>query len=243
MREEGAVDCATAGFGTVDSASRTATGTAISSRSDFTGGRRVVGEGAWKENLPSCRSGWSRSGRAASNARPGLPRFSTVPYSRTGGELMIRTPVSREATWGTLLCAAVLAGATTVSAQGKRPMSWVDAQYLRSVGGAEVSPDGRQVLYALSTPDWKEATSQSDIYLVEADRGVASTKQLTFTTAKNESQRAGRRRAAGSCSCPIGSATQAVSSSSSSCGPMEARRVSPCPRWRVHVRVHARRRG
>ncbi|HEY0930026.1 MAG TPA: S9 family peptidase [Gemmatimonas sp.] len=101
---------------------------------------------------------------------------------------MTRSPVSREATWGTLMCVAALASATTASAQGKRPMSWVDAQYMRNAGGAEVSPDGKQVLYTLTTPDWKEATSQSDIFVVDVDRGLASTKQLTFTTAKNEAQ-------------------------------------------------------
>lgn len=86
--------------------------------------------------------------------------------------------------------ALVWLAASTLSAQGapatKRPMTWLDAQYLRSAGAAAVSPDGKQVVYTLSTPDWKEATSQSDLYLVQTDRGLPSTKQLTFTTSKNE---------------------------------------------------------
>jgi len=74
------------------------------------------------------------------------------------------------------------------AATGKRPMTWLDAQYLRSTGSLAVSPDGRQVLYTLTTPDWKEATSQTDIHVVSTDRGVASARQLTFTSQKNETQ-------------------------------------------------------
>ena len=42
------------------------------------------------------------------------------------------------------------------------------------------------MLYTISTPDWNQARRQSDIYLVSTDRGVASTRQLTFTKDKNE---------------------------------------------------------
>ena len=38
----------------------------------------------------------------------------------------------------------------------------------------------------LTTPDWKEAKSQTDIYLVSIPHGVSSTKQLTFTKEKND---------------------------------------------------------
>ncbi len=78
--------------------------------------------------------------------------------------------------------------ATSLGAQQKRPMTWLDAQYLKSAGAYAVSPDGRQLLYTLTTPDWKEATTQSDIWVVNTQTGVSSSKQLTFTTAKNESQ-------------------------------------------------------
>ena len=42
------------------------------------------------------------------------------------------------------------------------------------------------MLYTLSTPDWKEAKRQTDIYLVSLQQGVASTRQMTFTKEKNE---------------------------------------------------------
>jgi dipeptidyl aminopeptidase/acylaminoacyl peptidase len=73
-------------------------------------------------------------------------------------------------------------------AQSPRPMTWLDAQYLRNAGGYAVSPDGAHLLYMLTTPDWKEATTQSDIWVVPTGTGVSATRQLTFTTNKNESQ-------------------------------------------------------
>ena len=48
------------------------------------------------------------------------------------------------------------------------------------------SPDGKWLLYTLSTPDWKEARRQTDLYLVSLQQGVASTRQLTFSKEKNE---------------------------------------------------------
>src|SRR6202040_111250 len=35
-------------------------------------------------------------------------------------------------------------------------------------------------------PDWQHERRQSDIYLVSAQRGLASTRRLTFTNDKNE---------------------------------------------------------
>ncbi len=69
-----------------------------------------------------------------------------------------------------------------------RPMEFLDIQNMRNVAAPAPSPDGQWVLYTLSTPDWKEARRQTDIYLVSTTGGVASTKQLTFTKDKNETQ-------------------------------------------------------
>jgi dipeptidyl aminopeptidase/acylaminoacyl peptidase len=66
-------------------------------------------------------------------------------------------------------------------------MQFLDVQYLRQLGSAPaVSPDGRWILYTLSHPDWKEARRQQDLYLVSAERGLATTRQLTFTKDKQE---------------------------------------------------------
>ena len=85
-----------------------------------------------------------------------------------------------------VLLPALLCAPLVVSAQGARPMSFLDMQQTRQAGGQAVSPDGKWMLYTLSTPDWKEAKRQSDVYLVSMTQGVGDTRQLTFTTDKNE---------------------------------------------------------
>src|SRR4051812_30345412 len=77
-----------------------------------------------------------------------------------------------------LLC--LVAAAATLGAQAQRPMTFLDAQNMRQASGPELSPDGRTMLYTLSTADWAQARRQSDVYLVSVDRGVPSTRQLTF---------------------------------------------------------------
>jgi len=79
------------------------------------------------------------------------------------------------------------AAAQGQSATSKRSMTFLDMQLMRQAGSPEPSPDGRMLLYTISTPDWKEARQQTDIYLVSLQQGVASTRQMTFTKDKNES--------------------------------------------------------
>ena len=47
-----------------------------------------------------------------------------------------------------------------------RPMTFLDMQQMRNAGSPTPSPDGRWMLYTLSTPDWQTAERQTDIYLV-----------------------------------------------------------------------------
>jgi dipeptidyl aminopeptidase/acylaminoacyl peptidase len=67
-----------------------------------------------------------------------------------------------------------------------RPMNWLDVQNMRQLGQPAPSPDGKWVLYTLSVPDWKEMRRQSDIYVVNTQQGVSSTKRLTYTADKSE---------------------------------------------------------
>ena len=67
-----------------------------------------------------------------------------------------------------------------------RPMTFLDMQLQQSAGSPTLSPDGRHVLYTLRVPSWREARSSTDIYLVSVAEGIESTRQLTFTTDKNE---------------------------------------------------------
>ena len=83
-------------------------------------------------------------------------------------------------------CALALGALLAAPALAQRPMTFLDAQNMRQVAGQDISPDGKSMLYSLSTPDWQTARRQSDIYLVSFDRGLQTTRQLTFTNDKNE---------------------------------------------------------
>jgi len=83
---------------------------------------------------------------------------------------------------------ALLGIATVPVAAQQRPMNFMDVQTMRNGGSWTPSPDGAWMLYTVSTPDWEEAESQTDIHVVSTDEGAASSRQLTFTDDKNESQ-------------------------------------------------------
>jgi len=89
-----------------------------------------------------------------------------------------------------LVCVAVAGAMRTpaVSAQAPapRPMTFLDMQQMRNAGSPTPSRDGKWMLYTVSSPSWQDAERQTDLYLVSIDQGVSSTKQLTFTTSKNE---------------------------------------------------------
>ncbi|HXT15657.1 MAG TPA: prolyl oligopeptidase family serine peptidase [Gemmatimonadaceae bacterium] len=85
-----------------------------------------------------------------------------------------------------VLLLAAIAAPLAAGAQSQRPMTFLDVQNMRQANGQDLSPDGRQMVYVLSTPDWATVRRQSDLYLVSTDRGLPSTRQLTFTKDKNE---------------------------------------------------------
>jgi dipeptidyl aminopeptidase/acylaminoacyl peptidase len=88
-----------------------------------------------------------------------------------------------------LLAAVTLSGSALLAQtpdSARRPMSWMDMQQTRGVGVPRPSPDRQWALYTISTPDWKEAKSQSDIHLVSLRDGVKSSRQMTFTREKDE---------------------------------------------------------
>ena len=89
-----------------------------------------------------------------------------------------------------VLVALVPVLAVRASAQGqdapKRPMTFLDMQLMRQPGSPAPSPDGSWLLYTVSTPDWKEAKRQTDLFLVSLKQGLPSTRQMTFTKEKDE---------------------------------------------------------
>lgn len=74
-----------------------------------------------------------------------------------------------------------------VAAQ-QRPLDFMDVQYMKSGGAWTPSPDGSWMLYTVTTPDWQEDERQSDIHVVSMAEGVSSSRQLTYTEDKDESQ-------------------------------------------------------
>lgn len=68
----------------------------------------------------------------------------------------------------------------------QRPLTFLDMQHMKSAGQWTPSSDGSWMLYSVTTPDWQEDESQSDIHLVSLDEGVTSSRQLTFTTEHDE---------------------------------------------------------
>jgi dipeptidyl aminopeptidase/acylaminoacyl peptidase len=80
-------------------------------------------------------------------------------------------------------CAAVL-GAPLAGQE--RTLTFMDVQELRSAGSWAPSPDGAWMLYTVTTPDWSEGESRSDIHIVSMSQGSASDRRLTFTDDKDE---------------------------------------------------------
>jgi dipeptidyl aminopeptidase/acylaminoacyl peptidase len=83
------------------------------------------------------------------------------------------------------LLGLVLVGVSDLAAQqARRPMDYADIFRLANIGGAEVSPDGRWVVFEVSRlrfPDWKRFT---DLHLVSADGRTG--RQLTYTEGQDE---------------------------------------------------------
>ena len=82
------------------------------------------------------------------------------------------------------LVPAVLAAQKPSSTGAARPITFLDRQLQRDIGSPTPSPDGKWLLYTLSTPDWSQAKRQTDIYLVSVKDGLPSTRQMTFTKDK-----------------------------------------------------------
>jgi dipeptidyl aminopeptidase/acylaminoacyl peptidase len=95
----------------------------------------------------------------------------------------------------TLALVLPFSGATETWAQSRseastetlRPMTFLDVQHMRSFGGAAPSPDGSLLLHTVTTPNWEEDETQTDIHLVSLTEGVSSSRRLTFSEANENS--------------------------------------------------------
>ena len=71
----------------------------------------------------------------------------------------------------TVPVAAVAAPFDSPLAAQQRPMTFMDVQEMKRAGSWTPSPDGSWMLYTVTTPNWEEADSQTDIHLVSLMRG------------------------------------------------------------------------
>ena len=69
--------------------------------------------------------------------------------------------------------AAALAFTALALAQSKRPMTPDDVIALQSVADAQISPDGKSVLYTLARADMKDDRTRTEIWIVPAAGGKA----------------------------------------------------------------------
>lgn len=85
------------------------------------------------------------------------------------------------------MTAAILSAPATPAAPpaAKRGFTIEDLYRLQSPSGARLSPDGRQVVYALEMRDLARGKSNRDLYLVSVDGGEP--RRLTWTEAASES--------------------------------------------------------
>src|SRR5688500_17225761 len=119
-------------------------------------------------------------------SRMGARQSCGAPLFTRASPPEVFVPIHSFASRFAILLLASAASTSSAQQVAKRPMDFLDVQLLRTAGSLAVSPDGRWVLYTLSVPDWKEARSTTDIWLVSAERGVSSARQLTFTKDKSE---------------------------------------------------------
>jgi Tol biopolymer transport system component len=77
-----------------------------------------------------------------------------------------------------LVSALLLAGSHALGAQDKRPLSFVDSIEMPFVTDPQVSPDGKQILFVMDKPDWKNNRRVGHIYRINADG--TNQVQLTF---------------------------------------------------------------
>ena len=115
---------------------------------------------------------------------PDLPHVQPRCPAGGSGRFPIRSALAL-----ILLLGVALAGPAPLAAQQsgeQRPMTFLDVQHFRSAGAFTPSPDGRWLLHTVSTPDWQEARSQTDLHLVSLQEGLPSSRQMTFTAEKNE---------------------------------------------------------
>ncbi len=76
-------------------------------------------------------------------------------------------------------CLTLLLVASASEAADKRAFAIEDLYRLKGISGLNLSPDGKRLLFQVSTQDLKKATRNTDLWMLELGSGAL--KQLTFT--------------------------------------------------------------
>jgi hypothetical protein len=105
-------------------------------------------------------------------------------YARTGFGSHLEVTQDMSMKRVTRLGLALLALTVILSAQTKHPLKLDDIARFREVRDPNLSPDGKQVAYVVSTIDTKEDKSTSHIWIVTMDG--KSDRQMTFRPGKRE---------------------------------------------------------
>src|SRR5438105_4227963 len=139
--------------------------------------------------LRSCTSGDSCNTLVSS--RPGSLMAEVESGQIVGHGVVFNSLSTLLAMHSRLVCVVTLIPSAIFAQQrttppALRPITFLDRQLQRDVGSPTPSPDGKWLLYKLSTPDWSQAKRQTDVYLVSVRDGVSSSRQMTFTKDKNE---------------------------------------------------------
>ena len=83
---------------------------------------------------------------------------------------MRKTACWRASLWAAAILCVASAGAAQ---EAKRPITFDDMMQMRRISGAEVSPDGKWVVYTVATPDMEANRNASNIWLVPTAGGDA----------------------------------------------------------------------
>src|SRR5262245_64668773 len=85
-----------------------------------------------------------------------------------------------------VLAAAVLVFASTIEAADKRPMTVEDLFQFKRVAAPQISPDGKSVVYQVTTVDLENNKSSTALWVAATD-GKTPPKQLTDAKGKKDS--------------------------------------------------------
>ena len=79
-----------------------------------------------------------------------------------------------------LMLGALLVGAAPhpVTAQAKRPLSFVDGVEMPTLSDPQISPDGSQIVFVMTKADWKSNRLIGHIYRINVDGVVSGAAHL-----------------------------------------------------------------